>query len=236
MQDLSIPEDAVYDICRELRTFIKDDVSSAQTMILDVAMEIPAKASVYALLVGTSLPCLRYLTMPVLTKNGCTYVGLMNVDDGVGMEFAEGLVEKLSQEIESALPEDCWRARTLLRFAAQLVVCGVVEPDSLFKMLFELTEVVVNFQEKSLAQPYLDHLVHIVLMTLPFGGSELLESNSKALDKILDDIENYLQNRDRAFKNLRPFAANISSADHVSRFVLVALTGLSLLLLKVFRF
>lgn len=143
------------------------------------------------------------------------------MDDSVGFEFIEGLMKKLSEELEASLCSDRWRARLLLRFAAQLVVCGVLEPNSLWKILEAVVDAannVIEGKDGELYQPFSDYLVVVALSTLPFGGPEFLESDPKRLRELVARSNLYCTNRPKQFDAaLKPFAAAIRDDDKLSQ-------------------
>lgn len=55
-------------------------------------------------------------------------------------------------------------------------------------------------------QPYADHLVYSVLMALPWGGADLAEGAPAELEKLMSEVEKYMELRPMKFSTaMRPF-------------------------------
>lgn len=109
-----------------------------------------------------------------------------------------------------------------MRFAAQLVVCTVIEPKSLWNILIDVAKNARDFaldeEKKEIYQPYCDHLFIVVLSALPFGGPEFLESDPKSLSELMDMAKKYTDSRASQFDDcLRPFVATLNDDDSLSR-------------------
>ena len=60
--------------------------------------------------------------------------------------------------------------------------------------------------EQRIWQPYADHLVYSVLMALPWGGSDLAEGAPTELEKLMGEVEKYMELRPVQLSTaLRPF-------------------------------
>lgn len=53
LQGLQVGEEVVSDVCRELKSFIKEDAEFVQNIILDCATQVPSKMPLYSLLIGS---------------------------------------------------------------------------------------------------------------------------------------------------------------------------------------
>jgi nuclear cap-binding protein subunit 1 len=145
---------------------------------------------------------------------------MLNVDEP---DVVEALVQRLGAELEASLAQadGLRRARLLLRFAAALVVPGVLQPSSVLAALMacinaaaEIAAAAPPGDDGRSWQPYGDQLVYIALAALPFGGPELAEAAPDQLQALLDAAGAYMGARPYSSQpSLRPFFAAIKEDD-----------------------
>ncbi|KAG0190907.1 Component of the cap-binding complex (CBC) [Apophysomyces sp. BC1034] len=141
--------------------------STVQETFKACICEIPAKAPVYA-----------------------TLLGLLNVCN-------HEVVGKLMDEFNGMLQEiierpDWFRLKQLLRFYGELVNVNVILPTVYCTLINGLLS---GLDEPGQLRSRLDCIVYIVLSTLPWSAKELHERNPTDLEQILTKIGAYMQRR-----------------------------------------
>lgn len=143
---------------------------------------------------------------------------MLNVEEP---QLVQGFVERLASDINACLQhagDSMRRARLLLRFAAALVVVGVLQAASVFSAVAGFVATAATIADADgdgrSWQPYADHLVYMALASLPFGGPEMAEGGPEQLQALLEATDAYMARRPRATQpSLRPFSAAIKDDD-----------------------
>lgn len=138
-------------------------------------------------------------------------VGLLE-KDSLSSDFVEELLGKATEELHKSIKPggDAFKSQSLLRFMAQLIPCGLLSSDFLCSILNQIIRITEDMKddEKKAWQPYSDHLICLVLGTLPFAGAAFF-INKKA-EEIITKCDGYIQNRPRkSFGNLKPFIGKV---------------------------
>ncbi|TRY91112.1 hypothetical protein DNTS_020405 [Danionella cerebrum] len=121
-----------------------------------------------------------------------TLVGLLNARNyNFGGEFVEAMIRQLKETLKANLYTE---ALYLVRFLSDLVNCHVIAAPSLLA-LFE--SFVCVAQEEDIPQVRSDWFVFAVLSSLPWVGKELYEKKDIETDRLLSQIESYLQRRQK---------------------------------------
>lgn len=159
-------EEVEQDLYKSLVKQIKREASTNEDgvvkMLVDCAVQLPTKLPQYSVLVG-----------------------LLNVESP---ELVGKVVDNLGSGITTDLKEGGSRvSRLMLRASAALVVTGVVQASSVLSGMRSFVEAAVevaqtNEGSNSYWQAYSDQLVYTALITLPFGGVELGQASSGALE------------------------------------------------------
>jgi nuclear cap-binding protein subunit 1 len=136
-------------------------------------------------------------------------VGVLNADSAMS-GFVEELLQKAVIELQESIKPggDIFKCQSLLRFIAHLIPCGVVTSDSVCNILDQIVDVAQNVAvgDKETWQPYTDHLVCLVLGTLPFAGAEFFVQAETRVYSLINKSETYVESRPISrFENLRPF-------------------------------
>lgn len=103
----------------------------------------------------------------------------------------------------------------------------MILPSSIVELIEILVDTALNTSMNSNDktgqswQPWTDYLIYIVLIALPWGGPELLDSVSNELNNIFDKIQSYFEIRPIKFdKTLRPFLTHIKENDYSAEYYL----------------
>lgn len=139
-------------------------------------------------------------------------------------EFVEQLISKANDEFnESLKTADRPRARLLLRLFAALVVSNVLLPSSVVELLDTLMSHALSIMESAESsrqswQLWTDYLVSIILLALPWGGSELVDSAPSEFSSLFEKVEKYVGKRPvQNDVTLRPFMGPIKEDDPAAR-------------------
>lgn len=139
-------------------------------------------------------------------------------------EFVKQLILKANEEFNDSLQTaNRPRARLLLRLFAALVVSNVLLPSSVVELLDTLMSYVVSIIESADStghswQLWTDYLVAIVLLALPWGGSELVDSAPSEFSLLFEKVEKYMSKRPvHNDPTLRPFLGPIKEDDAAAR-------------------
>lgn len=200
MPKLEVNKELVSSVVKNIKRESRTNPLIVRSMLINCAVQLPAKVSIYSLIIG-----------------------IINVDEPA---FVAEILEQAGSELNDALqdPKLFRKARLLLRFLTSLVVPGVVQPSSILSSLKTLVDVAVSTAHASLNsasdtdgrtwQPYTDQLVYMALMAIPFGGSELSAASGAALNELVAAADIYLEKRPRSSQpGLRPFAASVTEND-----------------------
>ncbi|RXM97883.1 Nuclear cap-binding protein subunit 1 [Acipenser ruthenus] len=116
-----------------------------------------------------------------------TLVGLLNARNyNFGGEFVESMIRQLKETLKLNLYNE---ALYLVRFLSDLVNCHVIAAPSMVAMFENFVSVV---QEEDGPQVRCDWYVYAVLSSLPWVGKELYEKKDVEMERILNQIESYL--------------------------------------------
>ncbi|GMH33943.1 hypothetical protein BSKO_01777 [Bryopsis sp. KO-2023] len=188
-------EKQLEDFLPRLHREIKNNPDLVKDTILNCAIELSTKTPQYA-----------------------TLIGFLNVEDA---EFVKELLQKANDDFSAALSKpDIHRARLLFRLFASLVASNVLLPSSLVELIDVLLNAVISTLETTQDstgrswQPWTDYIVNIILMALPWGGSELADSAPAEFTSVFEKVEKYAN--ERPIQNdvaLRPFLASIKEDD-----------------------
>ncbi|KAI1301384.1 Nuclear cap-binding protein subunit 1 [Halotydeus destructor] len=140
------------------------------------------------LILQTVCECIAEL--PEKTGIYSTLVGLINAKN---FGFSGEIVESLVKNFKDYMKAYEWvKARSLVRFFADLANCHVITAGSLLNLFESLVEVTM---EDNIPQVRSDYYIFSVLSALPWVGKELSEKKASELDQLLSTIENYITNR-----------------------------------------
>uniref|UniRef100_A0A8C0Y2L3 MIF4G domain-containing protein n=1 Tax=Cyprinus carpio carpio TaxID=630221 RepID=A0A8C0Y2L3_CYPCA len=121
-----------------------------------------------------------------------TLVGLLNARNyNFGGEFVEAMIRQLKETLKSNLYSE---ALYLVRFLNDLVNCHVIAAPSMVAMFENFVSVT---QEEDIPQVRSDWYVYAVLSSLPWVGKELYEKKDVEMDRLFNQIEGYLKQRQK---------------------------------------
>ncbi|KAL5482194.1 hypothetical protein EMCRGX_G022489 [Ephydatia muelleri] len=125
-----------------------------------------------------------------------TLVGIINARK---YDFGEEVVDMIVEDLKSALNvQDFEKAKNLVRFLADLVNSKVVVAGSLLS-LFEAFITVTFEPGENSPQLRSDWYVYAVLAALPWVGQELQAKKPQELERLLGNIESYINKRNTAY-------------------------------------
>ncbi|VDM40166.1 unnamed protein product [Toxocara canis] len=126
-----------------------------------------------------------------------TLMGLLNkMNFAFGGEMLEKVLEKLSVKFET---NNYAHALRLIIFLANIVNSRVISVDSFFRYLEGIMETAL---EEGIPQTRSDWFIYTVLRCLPYVGRELCENDKEALDNILEQIGEYISQRNKDYVKL----------------------------------
>lgn len=149
------------------------------------------------------------------------YLGIINTDDVVGVEFVETFANRVAKELAASIitPAGRFESVPLIRCLSQLVAYGIVDPKSLWDILDDVVKIAGEILSGDLPgafQPYTDHLICLALGALPFGGEELLCSVPDKFNQLLNRCSKYVDNRPyQTNDGLKPFAGKVGDDDQM---------------------
>eukprot|EP00201_Polytomella_parva_P007086 CAMPEP_0175083072 /NCGR_PEP_ID=MMETSP0052_2-20121109/27133_1 /TAXON_ID=51329 ORGANISM="Polytomella parva, Strain SAG 63-3" /NCGR_SAMPLE_ID=MMETSP0052_2 /ASSEMBLY_ACC=CAM_ASM_000194 /LENGTH=914 /DNA_ID=CAMNT_0016354389 /DNA_START=10 /DNA_END=2751 /DNA_ORIENTATION=- len=130
--------------------------------------------------------------------------------------FTRLVVSTVTRDLSDALFEPSKRhhAKLLLRFLGCLVTVRVISPSWMLELLQSIVDSAVAYSKEKMAedpsgkswQPWTDHMVLLVLSTLPWYGFSLSSSAAALTDSLIDSLGVYIHHH-RAYTteaSLRP--------------------------------
>uniref|UniRef100_A0A6B2KXX1 MIF4G domain-containing protein n=1 Tax=Arcella intermedia TaxID=1963864 RepID=A0A6B2KXX1_9EUKA len=148
---------------------LKDEIPKYKTHILDVLFQ-------------------SVLTLPTKTPVYGTLLGLLSCSVG---DLGTEVLDRINEELKVALRRfEIYNIKYLVRFLGELMNANVVEQTC----LFETFEKLLCFEETH-PQGLTDHLVMIVMSTLPYVGNCLFLHDPSRLASLMENIKKYIANR-----------------------------------------
>ena len=130
--------------------------------------------------------------LPTKIVSYCIIAALLNAKRPL---FGQSLVYKVQEELSIALEDgQRRRAKMLLRFLATLVNMNVVDVNDLSSLLSSFIRAIQDAGD-AVPQEYSDNLAYILLSTIPYCAKHLDSSAPGDLDRILSDIDSYMETR-----------------------------------------
>jgi len=143
-------------------------------------------------------------------------------------ELVKKLLKAICDEFVLSLQEaSLLRSRMLIRLLCAFIPWRVITTQSLFNLLNRILDRVLNLFESNgdptgrSWQPWTDHLVHIVLMGLPWGGTDLMQGElQEQWTQLFQKIQTYIDGRPiHRDVCLSPFLAPIKENDTAARYI-----------------
>lgn len=211
---VAVNDEAILNTVRQIKRELRAGSSEIPSILLDCAASLPTKTQLYALVAG-----------------------VVNVEEP---DLIPPLLNKALEAISSAMQPggDFRKARLVLRFLCALVVTGVVQPtDALaaVQSFIDTANTILTQSSTSSSsstwQPYTDWLVYSALISLPWGGPELVGGvGDQALHHLLTSAKSYIDNRPtQSTTAFKPFATAVKEDDPVADSDCAAATFLPLL-------
>eukprot|EP00210_Caulerpa_lentillifera_P002221 g2134.t1 len=171
------------------------------------------------------LECLIDCVVELPTKT-VDYVALIAVMKLEYSELIEKLLMKIRDEFILALQDSVLlRSRILLRLLCAFIPWRIITPHSFLNLLNQIMEHVMNVLNTNEDptgrswQPWTDHLVHIILISLPWGGTTLLQGDLlQEWNQLFQNAQTYINDRPiQRDASLSPFVAPIKENDTAAR-------------------
>ncbi|CAH1254808.1 NCBP1 [Branchiostoma lanceolatum] len=139
-------------------------------ILVDCAVQLPEKLSVYT-----------------------TLVGLLNARNyNFGGEFVDAMVKRFKDSLKENKFEE---GRVIVNFLADLVNCHVIAAPSLLAWYEAFVNVTL---EDDIPQVRPDWFVYATLSTLPWVARELYEKKEAEMERLLTNIDAYISKRQKA--------------------------------------